>query len=115
MAHSPESPSSARVAAIDHAFLKKLRWMDTLEGISTLVLFGIAMPLKYWAGMPTAVRVAGAVHGFLFIALVVMFLLGIKKVPLRPALAALGIVAAVFPFGPFLMNRRLDRVDARNA
>lgn len=87
--------------------------MDTLEGVSTLVLFGVAMPLKYFADMPLAVRVAGSVHGFLFVALVVMFLLGIKKIPIRPGLAAMGIVAAVFPFGPFIMNRWLDKVDGR--
>lgn len=85
--------------------------MDTLEGVSTLVLFGLAMPLKYFVGLPVAVRIVGTVHGGLFITLVVMFLIGIKRVPLRPGIAAMGIVAAVFPFGPFLMNRALRRVE----
>ena len=75
------------------------------------MLFGVAMPLKYLAGIPMAVRIARSVHGLLFTTLVVMFLIGIRKIPLRPGLAALGILAAVFPFGPFLMNRRLDRVE----
>ncbi len=91
----------------DLTFLKRLRLLGTVEGISTLILFGIAMPLKYFAGMPMAVRIAGSVHGFLFVCLAVMFLLAVKKVPLTGALAAAGIVAAVFPFGPFVFDRRL--------
>lgn len=92
-------------------FLRALRWLAIVEGISTLVLFGIAMPLKYFAGMPAAVRGAGLIHGILFIALVLMFLLAIRKVPLSPRLAAVGIVAAVFPGGPFLFDQRLARIN----
>jgi integral membrane protein len=91
-------------------FLRALRWLAIVEGISTLVLFGIAMPLKYFAGMPAAVRGAGLIHGILFIALVLMFLLAIRKVPLSPKLAAAGIVAAVFPGGPFLFDQKLARL-----
>ncbi len=85
-----------------------------MEGISTLVLFGIAMPLKYFAGMPAAVRGAGMIHGILFIALVLMFLLAIRRVPLSPTLAAAGIVAAVLPGGPFLFDRRLAPLERGN-
>jgi integral membrane protein len=81
-----------------------------IEGISTLVLFGIAMPLKYFADMPMAVRIAGSIHGGLFIALVLMFLLGTRRIPIPRRLAAAGIVGAVFPFGPFVVDRWLERV-----
>ncbi|MBC8290648.1 MAG: DUF3817 domain-containing protein [Planctomycetes bacterium] len=91
----------------DLTLLNRLRLLGTIEGISTLVLFGIAMPMKYFAGMPMAVRIAGSVHGFLFVCLAVMFLLAVKKVPLERGLALAGIVAAVLPFGPFLFDRRL--------
>lgn len=93
-------------------FVRALRQLAFVEGVSTLVLFGIAMPLKYFAGMPLAVRIAGSVHGALFIALVAMLLLAIRKVPISPALAAAGMVAAVFPGGPFLFDRRLAPLDA---
>ena len=82
-------------------FLRALRQLAIVEGISTLVLFGIAMPLKYFAGMPLAVRIVGSLHGALFVALVIMLLLAIRKVPISPALAAAGIAAAVVPGGPF--------------
>lgn len=95
---------------VDRQFLRRLRTLGVIEGVSTLILFGIAMPLKYMADMPMAVRIAGSIHGGLFVALVVMFLLGIRRIPIPPRLAGVGIVAAVFPFGPFIMDRRLDKV-----
>ena len=60
--------------------------------------------------MPFAVRVAGSIHGGLFVALVVMFLLAISRVPISRRLAGAGIVGAVFPFGPFVVDRWLERV-----
>jgi integral membrane protein len=84
--------------------------MGTIEGISTLILFGVAMPLKYAAGMPMAVRIAGSIHGFLFVVLVVMFIQAIRKVPIPRRMAVLGIVAAIFPFGPFVMDGHLRRL-----
>ncbi|HEX2061217.1 MAG TPA: DUF3817 domain-containing protein [Thermoanaerobaculia bacterium] len=92
-------------------FIRALRRLAFVEGVSTLVLFGIAMPLKYFAGMPMAVRIVGSIHGALFVALVVMLLLAIRRVPISPALAAVGIAAAVLPGGPFLFDRRLAPLD----
>jgi integral membrane protein len=95
-------------------FLTNLRRLSIVEGISTLILFGIAMPLKYFAGMPAAVRVVGTAHGVLFIALVLMLLLAVRKVPLSPLLAFAGIVAAVVPGGPFVFDRQLAKLAARS-
>ena len=46
--------------------LYRLRLVGGLEGISYLLLLGVAMPLKYLAGMPAMVQVAGWIHGLLF-------------------------------------------------
>lgn len=93
-------------------FVRALRHLAIIEGISTLVLFGIAMPLKYFAGMPLAVRIVGSLHGALFVALVLMLLVAIRKVPISLGVAAAGIVAAIVPGGPFLLERHLARADA---
>ena len=47
--------------------IRQLRIVGIIEGISFLVLLGIAMPLKYLADMPRAVSVVGMAHGVLFI------------------------------------------------
>lgn len=81
-----------------------------VEGVSTLVLFGVAMPLKYVAGIPMAVRIAGSIHGLLFVVLASMFILAITRVPIPRGMAAVGILAAIVPFGPFIMDKKLDRL-----
>jgi integral membrane protein len=92
---------------IDSQFLGRLRWLSIIEGTSTLVLFGIAMPLKYLADMPRAVRIVGLLHGVLFVCLAMALLLAIRRVPISKTLAAAGIVAAVLPFGPFVFDHWL--------
>ncbi|MBA3846052.1 MAG: DUF3817 domain-containing protein [Planctomycetes bacterium] len=91
--------------------LVRLRALGLLEGVSTLVLFGIAMPLKYVWDMPLAVRIVGSVHGALFIAfcLGAVIVAAHRRWPVvRPLLL---IVAAIVPFGPFVMDRRLRSWD----
>ena len=80
-----------------------------MEGASFLVLLGIAMPLKYLAGQPMAVRVVGMLHGLLFMLYVAAVLQVSVQMrwPLRRVLAAL--VASVVPFGPFVFDAHLRR------
>ena len=61
--------------------LRQLRLVAFLEGSSFLVLLFIAMPLKYLAGLPLAVRVAGSVHGLLFL----VFLAALDPAPAASA------------------------------
>jgi integral membrane protein len=97
---------------MDINFLRKLRILGVVEGISTLLLFGVAMPLKYMAGMPMAVTIVGSIHGLLFVALVAMFLVGMRRIPLTTGLTACGIFGAVVPFGPFVVDHWLGRLEA---
>ena len=95
---------------IDRDFLKQLRRLGVVEGISTLVLFFVAMPLKYLADMPMAVTIVGSLHGLLFVALCMMLVVGIFKIPISIRLALAGMVGAIFPGGPFVVDRWLARV-----
>ncbi len=92
---------------IDSQFLSRLRLLSVVEGTSTLLLFGIAMPLKYLAGMPMAVKIVGSVHGLLFVCLTIAFLFATQCVPITKRFATAGIVASVLPFGPFVFDRWL--------
>ena len=93
-------------------FLRMLRQLAIVEGISTLVLFGIAMPLKYFAGLPLAVTIAGSIHGLLFVMLVGMLAIATRTIPIPLRVAAVGVVAAVLPGGPFLFDRKLARLES---
>lgn len=50
--------------------IDRLRFAGLWEGISSILLFCVAMPLKYAAGQDWAVKIVGSVHGFLFIVFV---------------------------------------------
>jgi integral membrane protein len=90
--------------------LGRLRLAGLLEGISFLVLLGVAMPLKYFAGQPEAVRIVGLTHGGLFLAYVAAIVQAQcddKKWPWRRS--ALVLLAALLPFGPFVVDRKVLR------
>jgi integral membrane protein len=88
-------------------FLRSLRIVSWIEGCSTLILVFIAMPLKYFMNMAQAVSWPGRIHGVLFVLLAVLALIAIKKVPINAKLSLTLIVAAIFPFGPFVVDKKL--------
>ena len=102
-------PPIPRSKPINLKFLNFLRTLSLIEGTSTLLLFLVAMPLKYMAGMPLVVTIFGSIHGLLFIGLVALFLIGLGAVPIPRRLAIAGVIGAVVPFGPFVVERWLKR------
>lgn len=89
--------------------LRQFRWVAFLEGLSFVLLLFVAMPLKYWAGLPLAVRVVGGVHGLLF----VLFLAALFRAALErgwpPRRWALALFSSLVPFGTFVFDRSLRR------
>lgn len=93
----------------------RVRMMGMLEGTSFLLLMGVAMPLKYLAHMPEAVKWTGWVHGILFILYCLALLTALTEGKLSFGRAALAFVAALLPFGPFVIDRRLAADEALEA
>ncbi len=99
----------------------RVRTAGFIEGISALVLFFIAMPLKYVppAGSETAllgkevVFYVGAAHGGLFIAYALITFLAWGQGALRFQHVAMAAVASIVPFGPFVIDRKLKAVEAQ--
>lgn len=87
----------------------RLRFIGLLEGVSLLVLLGIAMPLKYLANQPDAVKLVGWAHGILFVLFVVLVLLMHFERNWSYKKTALAIAAAFVPFGTFLFDRQLKK------
>jgi len=86
--------------------ITRFRTIAIAEGWSFLILLFIAMPLKYLAQMPLAVKYVGWAHGVLFIAY------WFTAVPLFTKLKwdverILGLgLASLLPFGTFVMERK---------
>ncbi|WNB91225.1 DUF3817 domain-containing protein [Bacillus sp. NEB1478] len=86
--------------------IKTLKTVGYLEGLSFLILLGIAMPMKYFMDMPLAVTVVGSLHGLLFVLYIlsILYVWNVKKWPLMRTFLAM--VSSVIPFGPFIFDRK---------
>jgi integral membrane protein len=92
----------------------RLRLTGLLEGLSYILLLGIAMPLKYYAGMPQAVRVIGMAHGILFI-LFLIFSLHSKIIYRWSITRLLALwLASIVPFGTFYVDYTILRQEDNN-
>ncbi|QBP42419.1 DUF3817 domain-containing protein [Paenisporosarcina antarctica] len=91
--------------------LKRFRFMGLLEGSSLLILVFLAMPLKYFFGLPEAVAVVGAIHGFLFVTycLAIAYMTFVVKWPFLYSVIA--VIVAFIPFGNLLFDRRLQKLE----
>lgn len=87
--------------------LKQFRIIAIIEGISFLVLLFIAMPLKYLAGMPLAVKYVGWIHGILFIAFCIFLLLVKIKYNWTIIKVLLAFIASLLPFGTFVLDAKI--------
>ena len=93
---------------------KKLSWLrkaGIAEGISFLVLLGIAMPLKYIFHQPMAVKIFGWIHGILFVTF-----LGLAwevKTDRNRSLKwfAMAFLAAIIPTGTFFFDKKLKEEE----
>lgn len=94
----------------NRTFIIFLIWAGIIEGISTLGLFFVAMPMKYYYDTPEAVTIAGMTHGFLFLGLVAMFIIGKSQNLISSSMMWGGIVGAILPFGPFVVDAKLYKL-----
>ena len=87
--------------------LGRLRLLSWIEGISFLILLGITMPLKYWAGMPEPNQIVGMAHGVLFVGYVLALLQATIQYRWGFFTLLKGFVASIVPFGTFWAERAL--------
>ena len=89
-----------------------LRLLGNIEGISYLLLLGIAMPMKYFFGFPMAVKIVGMAHGVLFIAYCLLLALQMKANKWNLLFGIYLFVAPLVPFGTFVTDRKLAKIAA---
>lgn len=75
------------------------RTISFVEGISFLILVFIAMPLKYIAGIPLAVKIAGMTHGILFILFVIALYKSIREYNWENKMIIKLFIYSLIPFG----------------
>jgi integral membrane protein len=87
----------------------RLRVIGFLEGLSFIILLGVAMPLKYLAGQPEAVRVVGMAHGVLFLMYLAATLQAALEFTWGWRRSLLIAAASLVPFGPFYVDAKYLR------
>lgn len=91
------------------SMIRFFRFIGLIEGITTLVLFLVAMPLKYLAGDASWVPHAGAIHGLAFLAYLAALLFCLRGYGLTAWEWTRTTLAAFIPFGTFLNDPMLKR------
>ncbi len=95
--------------------LGRLRFIGFWEAVSFLVLLLIAMPLKYFADWPLAVRVVGMAHGILFMLYVLAAIQAAVERDWPWKKTALVLAASLVPAGPFVVDAKVLRDEAATA
>ncbi|MDA0758082.1 MAG: DUF3817 domain-containing protein [Bacteroidetes bacterium] len=80
------------------------RIISFIEGISYLLLLFAAVPIKYFQGDESYVKILGMPHGILFISYIILAILIQKK--MKWNLKTMGIIAlaSIIPFGTFYID-----------
>jgi len=94
--------------------LSIFRKIAVAEGLSYVVLVFIAMPLKYWADMPLAVKYTGWAHGLLFMLYIVLLIMAWTEYKWSFKKSAMIGVASLLPFVPFWVDKKLKEEKLNN-
>lgn len=104
--------------AADYSTVKSpttfLHKVTLAEGVSFLVLLGIAMPMKYIFHLPIAVKIAGMAHGILFLIMCAQLWKAWQEEKWPISRCAKVFVASLIPFGPFFLDRQMSDWDAES-
>jgi len=87
--------------------IERFRLVALGEGVSFLVLLGIAMPLKYIWGEPVLVEIVGMVHGLLFILYIALTVDVKLKLHWSLGKTLLAMAGSVVPFGTFWVTANM--------
>jgi len=89
--------------------LRYFKIIAFLEGISLLLLFFFAMPLKYVFDNPSYIRPFGMAHGLLFIGYIIIAILMKYEDNWTGKKFGIIAVASVIPFGTFYIEKKYLR------
>ncbi len=89
----------------------QFRIIGFVEGVSYLVLLFIAMPMKYMLGIAIATKIAGMIHGLLFIGFIILLMQAAQKHNFSSKDNTIFFIASLIPFGTFFTDKRLRELE----
>ncbi len=91
--------------------VKKFGQINSIEGYSYLLLLFIAMPMKYVFGYPIAVKIAGMIHGVLFIIFSLLLIKAWQESKWAFSENIIFFIASLIPFGTFLTKKKIKSYE----
>jgi integral membrane protein len=88
---------------------KIFRYVALAEGISLIILLGVAVPLKYIWGQPEAVKIFGMAHGLFFVAFVALAFHLMSQTNRDFSWLAKALLLSLIPFGTFYLDRSMKK------
>ena len=92
----------------------RLRLVGIVEGISYLLLLGVAVPIKYVEALgknPLPVRYAGMAHGLLFVLYIILILQATLEYKWSFKKALIFFLGSILPFGTFYTDKKYLQAD----
>ena len=86
--------------------INTFRIIAFLEGLSYILLLGIATPIKYFFNDPQYVKLLGMPHGLLFISYIVLAFILKNECDWNNKYFGLVLFASIIPFGTFYIDRK---------
>jgi integral membrane protein len=91
--------------------VKKFGLINTIEGYSYIILVFIAMPMKYLFEIPLAVKIAGMLHGVLFIIFCLLLAKAWQEAKWPFKENIIFFVASLIPFGTFFTKSKIKTYE----
>jgi len=91
--------------------IRIFRMIALAEGTSFLTLLFIAMPMKYFMGIPEVVRVVGSIHGGLFMLYVGLLAILHFRQRWSFMFSLYALIASIIPFGTFILDKQLRKKE----
>ena len=82
------------------------RIISFLEGVSYLLLLFVAVPIKYFQGDTSYVKMLGMPHGILFMLYLVLAVVLKKEMKWNARKLGIVCIASVIPFGTFYVDKK---------
>ena len=82
------------------------RLVAFLEGLSYILLLGVAVPIKYLNNDPQFVKLLGMPHGLLFIGYIVLAIWLRPNYKWNNSTFFMVLLASLIPFGTFYIDRK---------
>jgi len=87
------------------SLLNFFRIIALLEGLSYILLLGIATPIKYFSNDPQYVKMLGMPHGLLFVAYIALAFVLKNDFKWNTKQFAKVLLASIIPFGTFYIDK----------